>query len=159
MIDGEKEKLSLDSLKRQRSSKSLNRHTSRQGTGKTFATDRCVTSPLSVRGNFLKIQSICVCENNIYLEENARLMGLETPRPEQNEFQFVPPSSEVTVPEAKEGGMVHNTPHTPESKSDDGIDKDDQQHGSHRPRCTPMLDLPANQTQAFSTENSMENIG
>lgn len=50
----EKEKSQSEILNRQRSSKSLRRHLSRQGTGKTLATDRCVTSPWSVQGNELR---------------------------------------------------------------------------------------------------------
>ena len=37
-------------LNRQHSSVSSKRNPSRQGTGKTFATGRCVTSPLSIQG-------------------------------------------------------------------------------------------------------------
>jgi hypothetical protein len=40
---------------RQRSSKSSKPNVSRQQTGKTFTTNRCVSSPLSVHGKFKQI--------------------------------------------------------------------------------------------------------
>lgn len=51
----EKEKSSINLFHRQRSSKSSKHNLSRQQTGKTLTTNRCVSSPLSAQGTIKKI--------------------------------------------------------------------------------------------------------
>ncbi len=46
----EKEKSAINLFTRQRSSKSSKKNPSRQATGKTLTTNRCVSSPLSIQG-------------------------------------------------------------------------------------------------------------
>jgi len=53
----EKEKSAINLFTRQRSSKSSKKNPSRQATGKTLTTNRCVSSPLSVNRKRKKKQT------------------------------------------------------------------------------------------------------
>jgi len=50
LLVNDKESLTINLQQRQRSSKSIKGNLSRQDTGKTFTTNRCASSPLTVHG-------------------------------------------------------------------------------------------------------------
>ena len=73
-------------MNRQRSVKSSKRNPSRQGTGITFATDRCITSPLSIHGK--KEKRTCVLNSKFidkFVEEAERLLVIDSPKQEEVE--------------------------------------------------------------------------
>lgn len=51
-------------------------------------------------------------------DTTARLRTIESPRPGSLDEDFIPPSSDQTMIEAMEGRLIHNTPHSEDSKSD-----------------------------------------
>ncbi|CAF0909783.1 unnamed protein product [Rotaria sordida] len=101
----EKEQSLTNSLHRQRSSKSSKLNTSRQGTGKTFATGRCVTSPFSIH------------------EEAERLLAIDSCREDDDDDDDANESVRTSIVDAAEDALVRNVSQSPGTKTDEEHDQ------------------------------------
>ncbi|CAF2964306.1 unnamed protein product [Rotaria sp. Silwood2] len=99
----EKEQTLTNSFYRQRSSKSSKLNPSRQGTGKTFATGRCVTSPLSIH------------------EEAERLLAIDSSKEEDDNDNNE--STRTSIVDAVEDALVRNASQSPGTKTDEEHDQ------------------------------------
>ncbi len=102
---------------RQRSSKSSKRNLSRQQTGKTFTTNRCVSSPLTGDGKFKKRKDFLLKLNIcILIEEAERILGLDSFIQDDDDAS----STQATIVEPREV-LVLNASHSAHTK-ENGIE-------------------------------------
>ncbi|CAF3362122.1 unnamed protein product [Rotaria sp. Silwood1] len=120
----EKEQSLTNLLYRQRSSKSSKLNPSRQGTGKTFATGRCVTSPLSIHGKQKpKNEDQNFIFTDIFVEEAERLLAIDSYREEDDEVEDKNESTRTSIVDVAEDALVRNASHSPGTKTDEEHDQ------------------------------------